>query len=372
MTANELAIVQESFDHMLKELQRSATIDLATLPTGRKEAEAKAWVDEFLNRMNLTAEQNQRLRAEMHGFGPLENLIADESITEIMINGRANIWFEREGKNHRHSDMFFSELSFKNFIHRLCEQAGVQVNLNQPSADGAWRDFRLHITMAPLALNGATICLRRHPKNPWTLEKLLEIGWANPQDVERLKKLSSEGANLLIVGGTGSGKTSLLNAILQTLPENERVVSIEDSDELQMPNDISLKLLTRFDANGCLKNFDQNDLLKQALRMKPDRLVIGEIRGGEAKDLLLALSTGHRGSLGTLHADSAQQALWRLEMLVQMGAPQWNLNSIRQLILLSLQAIVVVSRKNGERRLEGIHRITSLEGNGFLLERISD
>ena len=216
------------------------------------------------------------------------------------------------------------------------------------------------------------ISLRRHPKNPWTFQKLKETGWANAEQIELLQKMVEKKENFLIIGGTGSGKTSLLNACLQHLQQNERAVIIEDTSEIKAPNAISCKLLTRQDAQGVLAPIDQTELVRQSLRMRPDRLVLGEIRGPEAKDLLMALSTGHAGSFATLHATDARQALLRLEMLIQLGAPYWSIEAIRNLIFLSLQKIVVVHRnKDSRRELAGIFQISSRESSGILIDQLA-
>jgi pilus assembly protein CpaF len=178
--------------------------------------------------------------------------------------------------------------------------------------------------------------------------------------------------NFLIVGGTGTGKTSLINALLHTCSDNERALVIEDTAEIELPNLSSMKLLTRQDPQGILKPIDQGQLLCHALRLRPDRIVVGEIRGAEAKDLLMALATGHSGSFGSLHASDARQALIRLEMLIQMGAPQWSLSAVRRLIQLSLDYVLLVGKSaNGERQFQGVFKICSLEETGFLIEKVS-
>jgi pilus assembly protein CpaF len=245
----------------------------------------------------------------------------------------------------------------------------VQATLDRPFADGHWGRFRLHIAVPP-AVCTSVVTLRKHPANPWRLDQLAERDWASALAMAQLRDLIVQKKNILIVGCTGSGKTSVLNALLQELRSDERAVLIEDTNELECPNPLSTKLLTRRDSHGLLKEVDQSELLKQSLRMRPDRIVMGEIRGSEAKDLLMAFATGHSGCMGTMHAESARQALLRLEMLIQLGAAQWNVHAVRTLILLSLHAIVVVKRTNeGERKLEGIYRIASLEEVGFLLEK---
>ena len=199
----------------------------------------------------------------------------------------------------------------------------------------------------------------------------MERNWASSDDMAVLRRLLGERANLLVAGPTGTGKTSLLSALLAELPREERVVIVEDTDEIRVPNEASTKLLTRIDAQ---RNIAQSLnkrrwFAKKLARMRPQRLVVGEVRGNEAKDLLLALSTGHSGSFGSIHASSARQALLRLEMLVQMGAPDWSLETIRQLIYLSLHALIVVKLESGTRRLDGVYRISTLEKCGFLLEK---
>jgi pilus assembly protein CpaF len=311
-----------------------------------------------------------RMEAEYFRAGPLEPLFLDPAITEIIVNGSDSIWYEKHGKLFRLDDQFLSELTYRNFIARLSREGGFQASLDCPFADGKWRGCRVHLIIPPASGDQAVVTLRRHPQDPWTFSELQNRGWAGPEATRLLESLIHSRKNFLIIGCTGSGKTSVLNACLSVLSTSERSLIIEDTDELHVPNAISSKLLTRRDPQGLLKDIDQSDLLRQALRMRPDRIVMGEIRGGEAKDLLMAFATGHSGCMGTLHADSARQALLRLEMLVQLGAPQWSLHAVRTLIWLSLQAVVVVARNDdGSRRLEGIYRIASLEDIGFLIEK---
>lgn len=318
----------------------------------------------------LDPERAERVRAEFQGLGPLETLIADPTITEIMINGPQHLWFERNGQLLRHQDRFASELSYRNFCHRLLDEARIVLTSEHPTGQGHFRQFRLHVIGGELTQSQIHFCLRRHPDNPWTFARLAENGWGSEVQRETLQSLVRSRLNFLVVGGTGSGKTSVLNACLQSLAEHDRSVIIEDTLELKVPNTASMRLLTREDPNGILKRIDQSELVKNALRLRPDRIVMGEIRGEEAKDFLMALSTGHPGSFGSLHASSAAQALIRLEMLIQIGAPHWSLGAIRRLIQMSLQAVVVIGRDgDGRRFLEGVYRLSSLEDNGILLEK---
>ncbi len=313
----------------------------------------------------------QRLKSEFEGLGPIEELSKDQEITEILINSFDQIWFEKNGQLFSHHDQFANELTYKNFIERICQTAGVIVNIEKPFSDGKFGQFRIHIGSHAPTYGKFQISLRRQNQNPWSLSELEKIGWANSNNLETIRSWIKTRKNFLVIGETSSGKTSVLNACLKDLAHNDRCVVLEDTDEISIPNLVSTKLLTRFDSNGVLPSIDLSDILKQSLRMRPDRLVIGEVRGAEAKDLLLALSTGHQGSMGTLHAGSAHQALMRLEMLVQIGAPQWSLTTIRRLIALSLHGILMVGRdENGRRKLKSIHQIASLEETGILLENI--
>ena len=319
----------------------------------------------------LPSEEQDRLTQEFFDLGPLSHLIANEDITEIIVNGPQSIWFEQKGLLHRHRDSFFSSLSFKNCIDLICLESQKQATLAQPCLDAHFREFRLSLVNDELTKTQTHFCLRRHPKNPWSFERLQKAGWCSSSQALTIQKLLNQRKNLLIVGGTGSGKTSVLNSCLQALPMNERLIVIEDTLEIALPNSASMRLLTREDPQGTLPEVDQSLLVKRALRLRPDRIVMGEIRGPESKDFLMALSSGHQGSLATLHADSPNQALLRLEMLIQMGAPQWSLLAIRRLIQMSLDYIVVTQRTpEGARRLSGIYRLSSLEESGFLTEAL--
>lgn len=312
----------------------------------------------------------ERLHCEFFGRGPLQGLLELDGLQEILINGSDQIWFERDGRLARWPDRFLTAVTFKNFVDRLCTEAKIKVDLAQPFANGRWLDFRVHLAAHPITNCDFHLCLRRSSPQLWTLDRLKNAGWADEASMRVLRELIDQRQNFLVLGPTGSGKTSVLGAILKSLPENERLVILEDTDELPLPNPSSTKLLTRPAEALGLTEITLNDLVKQSLRMRPSRLILGEVRGAEAKDLLLALATGHDGSLGTLHASDPRQALIRLEMLVQMGAPQWSLQAIRQLLLLSVNALVVCGNKNGHRRLEGIYKVAALESFGLLIESL--
>lgn len=321
------------------------------------------------NLQNIDAALRTRIQNELSSCGPLCELLENEQITEILVNTPDSIWFEINGRLHRHTDSFFSELSFRNCLDRMCHEAEAYITTEHPTADGSFREFRFSLVGAELTHEFPHFSLRRHPKNPWTFQRLQQNNWCTESHLLFFGKLIEERKNFLVIGATGVGKTSVLNSFLNLLPENERVVVIEDTSEIVLPNGASTKLLTREDPQGVLPNVDQGQLVKRSLRLRPDRLVMGEIRGAEAKDFLMSLATGHAGSFGTLHAQDAGQALIRLEMLIQMGAPQWSLSAIRRLIQLSLDYVIVAGKNSlGQRTFKGAYRICSLEEHGFLIE----
>lgn len=365
---------------MLEQYHSKVTEALAALPavdpytysrdsSADGDAHARTVIEGVLT--DAPSRVKERILDEYFGAGPLESVLDDVGCTEVIVNGSDSIWVERNGKLEKAEENFLSSLTLRNFVTRLSREAGLIANLDSPFADGKWRDCRVHLIVPPASGDEPVLTLRKHPANPWTLDKLAEKGWGDDRAMESLKAIIRDRLNFVVVGGTGSGKTSVLNACLSSIPESERAVIIEDTNELRRPNRASTKLLTRRDPQGHLREIDQSELVRHALRMRPDRLVMGEIRGGEAKDLLMAFATGHTGCMGTLHAESARQALARLEMLVQLGAPQWNTQAVRSIIHFSLQAVVVVGKcATGERKLEGIYRIASLEDFGFLIERM--
>jgi pilus assembly protein CpaF len=325
--------------------------------------------------VGLSPEVKLRVTEEVLGWGPIAQLLDDPSLTEIVINSPEQIWVERHGRWLQHHDRFFSELTYRNFLHRLARDSGAKVDFRKPYADGRWRDFRVHRVAPPIAQGQGQLSLRRVRNQAWTLQDLFAHDWVPERDRiavhSALTRLVREHQNVLIFGGTSSGKTSVLGALLAEAKGDERMLILEDADEITPPNPLSVKLLAKEQSLDDELKIPLEALLRQSLRMRPDRIILGEVRGGEAKDLLMALSTGHCGSWGTLHARTAQEGLMRLEMLVQMGAPQWSNSTVRQLIAQSVQALIQLSRdENGKRRLDAIHRIASLEDRGFCLTSI--
>lgn len=311
----------------------------------------------------------KRMWCEFFEHGPLNSLIANPDVTEILVNSPNSIWYEINGRLMPLNDRFYHEVTFKNFIDRLSIESKLNINIENPAAYGEWKKFRVTLVHSSITKDFPGVSLRRLAPSSWSIEDMMKNNWSSREDLEILKKIIQTNKNILVVGSTGAGKTSLINALIKEIPKNERIITIEDTPELTPQSDSALQLLTQ---NQSLeKCITSNDLLKYSLRLRPDRIIMGEIRGEEAKDFILTLSTGHAGSMSTLHADNPHQALFRLEMLVQMGAPQWSLQTIRRMIWLSLNYIVCCHKDTlGQRRLKGIYKITSLEETGFLLEQV--
>ena len=333
-----------------------------------QEEKAREKVIEQIIKDNSSPENKQRILSEFSGYGPLEQILDQPDINEIIINGKDHIFYEKQGQMFLLEDSFLSQITFHNIVEKIGTQARITVNFNKPYSEGKWGYFRVLILCPPIVKKDFHLCLRKHPKHIWTLEKMENL--APPSALEILRQFVKDKLNFLIVGPTSAGKTSVLNACLQEVSPYERVLSIEDTDEIILPNKTSTKLLTQTDVESARLLINQKDLVKQSLRLRPDRIVMGEVRGEEAADLLLALSTGHKGSIGTLHAKDHKQALWKLETLAQIGAPQWQSSTVQKLIFSSLNALVVLDKKKGQRHIKGLYKITALESSGFLYETL--
>ncbi len=343
--------------------------DLDSRPS-EKSKNLQSLIDQELQ--TLSTAGRKRVESELGGYGPLDELLNDDEISEVLVNRHDEIYFEKGGSLHTWKDHFFSEQTYHACLDRLSQACNSYLNRDKPFVEAQLGIWRITILFSELSRGTNLLSIRKQPKQVWTLQRLQAELWCSEKQAQIIMKVFSEKKNFLVVGGTGSGKTSLLQALLQLFSENERAVIIEDTQELHLPNRACCSLLTRQDPSGTVSDVTMDDLLKRALRLRPDRLVIGEVRGAEAKSLLMALATGHDGSFGSMHARTASEALLRLEMLIQMGAPQWNLKSIRHLIAMTLQTIFVVEKVNGKRQLQGIYQLASLEENGITLQKIDD
>ena len=324
-------------------------------------------LDENLQTVDVAV--RERILQELNGFGPITPLLADESVTEILMNQFDQIYFERSGKLQRSEDHFFDSNSYTNFIEKLCNFCQTYINAEKPFIEVQLNNLRITVLFPEICRGEYIVSIRKQPLTRWTFERLAAQEWASAHEIAAIKKLIFDKKNFLVIGGTGSGKTSLLQACIHEM-NTDRLVIIEDTQELNPAFPQNASLLTRFDPTKKLIDVTMNELIKKALRLRPDRICVGEIRGEEATALLMALATGHDGSFGSLHARTAHEALLRLEMLIQMGAPQWSLQSIRRLIGLTVQNILVVEKRDGKRRLKGIYELGSVEEHGITLQQL--
>ena len=358
--------LSKEFENIFSLFQNSLEQNNNSLQPQEEKAREKAIMNIVTD--NSSPENKQRILSEFSNYGPLDQLLADPDINEIIINGKDHIFYEKQGRMFLLEDSFLSQITFHNIVEKIATKARITVNFNKPYSEGKWACFRVLILCPPIVQTDFHLCLRKHPKHIWTLEKMENLG--PPHAVEILRQFVRDKLNFLIAGPTSAGKTSLLNACLQEISPFERVLSIEDTDEIILPNKASTKLLTQRDAESTSLLIKQKDLVKQSLRLRPDRIVMGEVRGEEAADLLLALSTGHRGSIGTLHAKDHKQALWKLETLAQMGAPQWQSSTVQKLIFSSVNALAVLDKREGQRQIKGLYKVSALESSGFLYETL--
>ncbi|WP_033152680.1 CpaF family protein [Pseudobutyrivibrio ruminis] len=318
---------------------------------------------------------SERKKIENHVFNSLrkldvlEDLLNDEEITEIMINGPENIFIEKKGRVVHCSEKFSSEEKLNDIIQNIVAQSNKIVNESNPIVDTRLSDgSRVNIVLKPAAVDYSILSIRKFPKEQMNMERLKSFGSISEEQVELLRKLVASGYNIFVSGGTGSGKTSFLNALGEFIPSDERVITIEDSAELQLKNVDNLVRLEARNANLEGKNeITIRDLLKSSLRMRPDRIIVGECRGAEALEMLQAFNTGHDGSCSTGHSNSCKDMLSRLETMVLMGA-EIPLPAIRQQIASGIDIIVQLGRlRDKSRKLLEITEVLGLENNEIQL-----
>jgi pilus assembly protein CpaF len=324
----------------------------------------------------LSRDDRERLAAEIAddalGHGPLERLLADDSVTEIMVNGPYDIWIERQGRLYETNVRFDDESHLRRIINKIVAEVGRRVDESSPMVDARLPDgSRVNIIIPPLSLSGALITIRKFTQNKLQLDDLIRNGTISPEAVDFLERCVLAELNILISGGTGSGKTTLLNALSAAIPDTHRIVTIEDAAELQLHQRHVIRLEAR------MKNVEGEgeviirDLVRNSLRMRPDRIIVGEVRGAEALDMLQAMNTGHDGSLSTVHANSARDALSRIETMVLMAGFELPVRAIRQQVSSALDMIVHLERlEDGARRVTGITEVQRMEADVVTLQDI--
>jgi pilus assembly protein CpaF len=322
----------------------------------------------------LSRDDRDRLTAEIAddilGYGPLERLLADDTITEVMVNGPNEIWIERQGRLYETTVRFNDDSHLRRIINKMVAQVGRRIDESSPMVDARLPDgSRVNAIIPPLSLSGPLVTIRKFSRRRLTADDMIRLGTLNAETVEFLQRCIRAQLNILISGGTGSGKTTLLNALSTGIPDEERIVSIEDAAELRLNQRHVLRLEARprsIDGEG---EVSIRQLLRNSLRMRPDRIIVGEVRGAEALDMLQAMNTGHDGSLSTIHANSARDALARVETMVLMSGIDLPVRAIREQISSALDAIIHLERlEDGSRRVTSIAEVQRMESDVITMQ----
>jgi len=314
----------------------------------------------------------RQIEDEVMGLGPLEPLLADPSVSDILVNGPNNIYVERSGKLQRTAVRFNDDAHLLNIIDRIVSKVGRRIDESTPMVDARLKDgSRVNAIIPPLAIDGPVLSIRRFRKDALNIDDLVRYGSLNPALVGLLRAIVMARLNVMISGGTGSGKTTLLNAMSAFIPERERIVTIEDSAELQLQQPHVVRLETRQVNVEGRGQITQRDLVRNSLRMRPDRIVVGEVRGAEALDMLQAMNTGHDGSLTTIHANSSRDALSRVETMVAMTGITFPLSALRNQIASAIDVIIHMERQeDGCRRIISVQEISGLEADTIVMSEI--
>jgi pilus assembly protein CpaF len=312
----------------------------------------------------------REIKNEILGLGPLEPLLHDDTINDILVNGAKQVYVERQGKLELTEVTFHDDRHLLHIIGRIVSRVGRRVDESVPMVDARLPDgSRVNAIIPPLAIDGPSMSIRRFGKDPYTINDLAQNGSLTPQMVEFLRMIVMARFNILVVGGTGSGKTTMLNCLSSFIPVTERIVTIEDSAELRLQQPHVVRLETRTANLEGKGEITQRDLVKNSLRMRPERIILGEVRSAEVLDMLQAMSTGHDGSLATVHANSPREALGRLEMMMLLSGISLPERAMRQQISAAINFLVHVSRlSDGTRKLMKISEITGMEGDAVMMQ----
>lgn len=357
------------------------TIDLSQLskldPESARE-EIRDIVNDIIAIKNFAmtiAEQEELLEDicnDVLGYGPLEPLLARDDIADIMVNGSKNVYIEVNGKVEQTGIRFRDNQQLLNICQRIVSQVGRRVDESSPICDARLPDgSRVNVIAPPLSIDGATLTIRKFKKDKLTLDQLVRFGAISPQGAEVLKIISRVRCNIVISGGTGSGKTTLLNCLTNYIDREERVITCEDSAELQLQQPHVVRLETRppnLEGEG---EVTMRDLVKNCLRMRPERIIVGEVRGPEVFDLLQAMNTGHDGSMGTIHSNSPRECLNRIESMIAMGGYSLPQKTVREIVVGSIDVIIQAARlRDGSRRITHITEVIGMEGDVIITQDI--
>ena len=342
---------------------------LARMETGAAREEIRTAVEEIARFRNLdiTPDELQLIAREcaddMLGFGPLEKLLAQDDINDIMINGPDTVYIERNGKNELSSIRFRDDQHLVTICQRIVGAIGRRVDESSPICDARLPDgSRVNVIIPPLAVDGACMTIRKFAQEKLTLDKLVGFGSVSPSCAKLIKAIGRSGVNVLVSGGTGSGKTTMLNCLTRYIENGERIITCEDACELQLQQSHVVRLETRPPNLEGVGEITMRDLVRNCLRMRPDRIIVGEVRGPEAFDLLQAMNTGHDGSMGTVHANNPRESISRLENMIAMGGLNLPTVAVREQITSALNVIIQVQRlRDGSRKVTNITEVTGME-----------
>jgi pilus assembly protein CpaF len=362
--------------HQLLERINLAVLD--KLPRKKIEEEISQIVAELLDEDGEVVNKTERASLvedvldELLGLGPLEPLLQDETITDILVNGHETVFVERRGLLERVQTRFQDEKHLLRIIQKIVSAVGRRVDESSPFVDARLADgSRVNAIVAPLAIDGSLLSIRKFAKIPISMEKMIEIGSIPAPVADILRAVVKARLNIIISGGTGSGKTTMLNALSSYIDERERIVTIEDSAELQLQQEHTARLETRpanIEGRG---EVNQRDLVKNALRMRPDRIILGECRSGEAFDMLQAMNTGHDGSMTTVHANTPRDALTRIEQMIGMSGIDIPARSARGQIASAINVVIQIGRlSDGKRKMLSLSEITGMEGETISMQEI--
>ncbi|HEV7397049.1 MAG TPA: CpaF family protein [Pyrinomonadaceae bacterium] len=374
---------QHTFQEMKSRLHRALInrmdlTKLTSLSPDQLHGEVSRLAETLLNEeaMPLSSADRDRLvnevQHELFGLGPLEPLLADPTISDILVNSHRTIYIERRGKLETTNVAFKDDEHLMRVIERIVSSVGRRIDESSPMVDARLKDgSRVNAIIPPLSIDGPVLSIRRFGAEPLRMAALIDKRALTKDIADMLEMCVKARLNVLISGGTGAGKTTLLNALSAYIPENERIVTIEDSAELQLQQPHVVRLETRPPNIEGRGEVTQRDLVRNALRMRPDRIVIGEVRGGEAIDMLQAMNTGHDGSLTTIHANTPRDAMSRIETMIQMTGMRMSDRAMRQQIASALDLVVQAARHpDGSRRVTSISEITGMEGETITMQEI--
>jgi pilus assembly protein CpaF len=351
---------------------------MESMPPDRLRSELKTLTEELIGSHKLALNETERrliiqaIQDEMLGLGPIEPLLSDPSVSDILVNGPFQVFAERRGKIVATDVKFDNEAHLLRVIDRIVSRIGRRVDEMSPMVDARLPDgSRVNAVIPPLAMDGPLLSIRRFAVVPFTVQDLIGFGAMTPGMAELIQGLVKARLNVLVSGGTGSGKTTLLNVMSSSIPTDERIITIEDAAELQLQQPHVVRMESRPPNIEGKGEISQRDLLRNSLRMRPDRIIMGEVRGSEVLDMLQAMNTGHDGSMTTIHANSARDALTRLEHMLGMAGLKVESRAMRQQIGAALSVVIQVSRlSDGQRKVTSLQEITGMEGEVISMQEI--